>query len=423
MKATTFAQAPIASSSLQATKLERLARRIVTERLRELRFGQLVIKDEGGAQSFGELTESCPLTAVICVHHPSFYSDIAFGGEIGAGEAFMRGYWSCEELETLLRILLANRQVLEKFDSGFAKLARPARKLLHWMNRNTRGGSRKNIAAHYDLGNDFYALWLDPRMMYSSAYFEKPDMSLELAATAKLERICRKLDLSESDSVIEIGSGWGGFAIYAAQRYGCHVTTTTISKQQFDLATQRIRAAGLENNITLLFQDYRDLEGSFDKLVSIEMIEAVGHHYHDTFFRKCCSLLKPDGQLLLQAITIADQQYERYKRGIDFIRRYIFPGGCLTSLTDMAKVMTLQTDLRLLHVEDIGTHYAQTLRNWRERFLAAVDTIRAQGYSEAFIRMWQYYLCYCEAAFTERAIGTVRLLAVRPEARRGQIIC
>jgi cyclopropane-fatty-acyl-phospholipid synthase len=289
------------------------------------------------------------------------------------------------------------------------------------MNRNTRDGSRRNIAAHYDLGNDFYSSWLDPTMMYSCAYFETPDTSLEMAATAKLDRICRKLDLKATDSVVEIGTGWGGFAIYAAQNYGCHITTTTISKEQYDLASLRVKEAGLESKISLLFDDYRDLEGQYDKLVSIEMIEAVGHQFHESFFQKCCDLLKPDGQMLLQAITIADQQYEKYKTGVDFIRRYIFPGGCLASVTDMTRVMTASTDMRVLHAEDIGPHYATTLRHWNERFFGNIEQIRSMGYPDTFVRMWEYYLCYCEAAFLERAIGTVQMLMMRPSARRDRI--
>jgi len=292
---------------------------------------------------------------------------------------------------------------------------------LHWFNRNTRAGSRKNIAAHYDLGNDFYELWLDPKMMYSSAYFDTPTTSLEVAATTKLERICEKLDLCETDSVVEIGTGWGGFAIFAARHYGCKVTTTTISKQQYEMASERVRQAGLEDRITLLFDDYRDLEGQYDKLVSIEMIEAVGHQFHDSFFKKCCELLKPDGQMLLQAITIADQQYDQYVRSVDFIRRYIFPGGCLTSVTDMTNVMTRHTDMRLLHAEDIGPHYARTLQRWHKRFIAKLDAVRELGYPETFVRMWEFYLCYCEAAFIERSIGTVQMLIMRPGARREQI--
>jgi len=257
--------------------------------------------------------------------------------------------------------------------------------------------------------------------MYSAAYFETPATPLEKASTDKLDRICRKLDLSNGDSVMEIGTGWGGFAIHAAEHYGCHVTTTTISKQQHDYARQAISDAGLEDKITLLFQDYRDLEGRFDKLVSVEMIEAVGHEYHDTFFRKCCDLLKPDGQMLLQAITIADQRYDSYKNGVDFIKRYIFPGGCLTSVTDMSRTLTEHTDMRVIHLEDIGPHYATTLRHWHDRFFARIDEVRELGYSDAFIRMWQFYLCYCEGAFTERAIGDVQMLIMRPGARRDSI--
>jgi cyclopropane-fatty-acyl-phospholipid synthase len=421
MKATDMSGATFPEAQPRPSRVEQLARRIVLSRLQRIRSGQVVIKEQGRSAVYGAVTTECPLTAVICVSHPAFYSDIAFGGSIGAGESYMQGHWSCDELSTLLRILLINRDVLEDIDSGLARLVQPARKLLHWMHRNTRRGSRKNIAAHYDLGNDFYTLWLDRKMMYSSAYFDSIDISLEQASTAKLERICRKLDLSASDSVVEIGTGWGGFAIYAATNYGCHVTTTTISREQYELAGERIAAAGLEDRVTLLFDDYRDLDGQFDKLVSIEMIEAVGHQYHDTFFRKCCSLLRPDGQMLLQAITIADQNYERYKTGVDFIRRYIFPGGCLTSVTDMARVLTQQTDMRVLHLEEIGPHYAQTLRHWHERFTAALDSVRAQGYPESFIRMWQFYLSYCESAFVERAIGTVQMLVTRPGARRAQI--
>jgi cyclopropane-fatty-acyl-phospholipid synthase len=302
-------------------------------------------------------------------------------------------------------------------DSGTAQLTRPLQKMFHWLNRNTRNGSQRNIAAHYDLGNDFYALWLDKRMMYSGAIFEHVDMSLEAASVAKLDRICRKLNLSPRDHVLEIGTGWGGFAIYAAENYGCRVTTTTISGQQYDYAKDAIARAGLEDRVTLLQSDYRDLDGQYDKLVSIEMIEAVGHEYHDTYFRKCCELLKRDGLMLLQAITIADQHYERAKRTVDFIKRYIFPGGCLTSVTAMSDTLTRKTDMRIVNLEDIGPHYATTLRCWRERFFDNVDRVRGMGYSEEFIRMWQYYLCYCEGAFLERAIGNVQMLMMRPDAR------
>ena len=401
--------------------LDRFARRAVLSRLEHLKIGQVVINEGKTQATFGQLTREFPLTVQLRVLDPKFYSEIAFGGAIGAGEAYIQGLWACDELEDLLRILIRNRDVLENIDSGLARLGTPLRWLFHALNRNTRSGSRKNIAAHYDLGNDFYQLWLDPKMMYSSAYFETSGTALADAATAKLDRICRKLDLTADDSVIEIGTGWGGFAIHAATHYGCHVTTTTISKQQHDYARKAIDDAGLQDRITLLFEDYRDLDGRFDKLVSIEMIEAVGHEYHDTYFRKCCDLLKRDGQMLLQAITIADQRYDQYKTGVDFIKRYIFPGGCLTSVTDMTRTLTTQTDMRVIHLEDIGPHYATTLRRWHDRFLARLDEVRALGYSESFIRMWRFYLSYCESAFIERAIGNVQMLIMRPDARSEHI--
>jgi len=403
------------------SRIEKLARRLVLSRLEHLQDGQIVVRENGESTAFGHVTDEFPLSVQLIVEHPCFYSEIAFGGAIGAGEAYISGYWTSDDLSELLRILLRNRDVLERIDSGLSMFSRPLRKVLHSFNRNTRKGSRKNIAAHYDLGNDFYSLWLDPTMMYSSAYFASPATTLDDAATAKLDRICRKLDLSPNDSVMEIGTGWGGFAIHAASNYGCHVTTTTISKEQHDYAKQAIRDAGLEDRITLLFQDYRDLQGSFDKLVSIEMIEAVGHEYHDTFFKKCCELLTPGGQMLLQAITIADQRYDAYKTGVDFIKRYIFPGGCLTSVTDMSRTLTDHTDMRAIHLEDIGPHYATTLRHWHDRFFARIDEVRELGYSEEFIRMWQYYLCYCESAFIERATGVVQMLIMRPGARRGSV--
>jgi len=403
------------------SRLERFARRLLLARLEKLEEGQIVLSENGQHLTFGKLTEAYPLTAQIRIRNPKFYSDIAFGGSTGAGEAYINGYWACDELSDLLRILIHNRDVLEEMDKGLAVLSRPLQKVIHFLNKNTRNGSRKNIAAHYDLGNDFYQLWLDKTMMYSCAYFESPETSLRDASIEKLDRICRKLNLSAEDSVIEIGTGWGGFAMHAARHYGCHVTTTTISQQQHDYAAQAIRDAGLEDRITLLFDDYRDLEGQYDKLVSIEMIEAVGHEFHETYFKKCCELLKPDGQMLLQAITIADQRYDAYKTSVDFIKRYIFPGGCLTSVTDMTKVMTGSTDMRVIHLEDIGPHYATTLREWHDRFFARIDQVRELGYSDAFIRMWRFYLAYCESAFLERVIGDVQMLMMRPGARRDSI--
>lgn len=407
--------------AMRPTMFDKFARRILYSRLNLLQSGQLVVTDGTDKQVFGAVDDEFPEPINVNILSPSFYSEIVFGGSVGSGSSYMSGSWTCDNLRELLRVFLVNRDALDQLDSGTAIISRPLRKIAHFLNKNTRDGSRKNIAAHYDIGNDFYKLWLDPTMMYSSAYFEQPDTPLDDAAVEKLDRICRKLDLNETHSVVEIGSGWGGFAIHAAGKYGCRVTTTTISQRQHDYAKEAIEAAGLESKITLLLRDYRDLEGQFDKLVSIEMIEAVGHDFHETYFKKCCSLLKPDGEMLLQAITIADQRYEAYRKDVDFINHYIFPGGCLTSITDMSRVVTKVTDMRAIHLEDIGPHYATTLRHWRDRFFAHINEVRAQGYSESFIRMWEFYLCYCESAFAERVIGDVQLLLMRPDARREHV--
>jgi cyclopropane-fatty-acyl-phospholipid synthase len=401
--------------------LDGLAARAVHQRLAGLAHGQITLVDGASHQRYGQRTALCPLSVTLHVHDPRFYSDIAFGGSIGAGEAYMQGYWSVNDLTALVRILLQNRDVLDGMETGLARLTVPLQKALHWLNRNTRDGSRRNIAAHYDLGNEFFALFLDPTMMYSSAIFTHPTMSLEAAQLARLDHICRKLDLTPRDHLLEIGTGWGGMAIYAAQHYGCRVTTTTISQEQFKLTSERVRAAGLEDRITVLLKDYRDLDGQYDKLVSIEMIEAVGHDFYDTYFGKCGALLKPDGLMLLQAITIADQRYDAARKSVDFIQRYIFPGSCIPSVTAMNDSITRASDLKLAHLEDIGPHYATTLRLWRENFFRNIEAVRALGYPESFIRMWEFYLCYCEGGFEERALGDVHMLLAKPNNRRAPI--
>jgi cyclopropane-fatty-acyl-phospholipid synthase len=318
-------------------------------------------------------------------------------------------------------LFLCNRKYIENIGPGMKWLVKPLQLLRRYLHRNTLQGSRRNIEAHYDLGNELFELFLDKTMMYSCGIFHRPEASLQAASEAKLERICRKLQLKPSDHVLEIGTGWGGFALYAAQHYGCRVTTTTISKQQYDYAKQRVKAAGLEDRITLLFDDYRDLNGSYDKLVSIEMIEAIGHQYFDTYFRKCSELLKPDGMMLLQSITIADQRYRQARKSIDFIQRYIFPGGCLPSVAVLGDSIARRTDMRIFHLEDIGPHYATTLQHWRKRFHAQADKVRQLGYPERFIRMWEYYLCYCEAGFRQQSIGTVQLLLTKPQSLRAPL--
>jgi len=398
-------------------RLEDFARRLVHGRLEGLEHGAITLVDADGSTKFGHASAAFPLVAHITVRDPRFYPEIAFGGSVGAGEAFMEHYWTTDDLTALTRILLKNRDVLDGMETGFARLTGPLRKALHWTARNSRGGSRRNIAAHYDLGNDFFRLFLDPTLMYSSAMFEQPGMSLEAASTAKLDAICRKLELKPTDHVMEIGTGWGGFALHAAGRYGCRVTTTTISREQHDLARERIAAAGLSDRVTLLLTDYRDLEGTYDKLVSIEMIEAVGHQYFDDYFRKCGELLAPDGMMLLQAITIADHRYAAARDSVDFIKRYIFPGCCIPSVGVITDALARTTDMRLCDLEDIGPDYATTLRMWRENLFSNIEGVRALGHSEAFIRMWQFYLCYCEAGFTERALGDAQMLLMKPDAR------
>ncbi|MEJ2534714.1 MAG: cyclopropane-fatty-acyl-phospholipid synthase [Gammaproteobacteria bacterium] len=411
MKAISLASDRHLAGTPKPRALDVLASRLVLSQLSRLQAGRLVLVDGGRETSFGE--GEWP-AARITVKHPAFYSDIAFGGSIGAGESYMAGAWECDDLVGLVRLLLHNRAVLDGMEGGAALVTRPLQKLFHWVNRNTRQGARRNISAHYDLGNDFFALWLDPTMMYSSAIFEREDMTLHEAQLHRLDTICRKLDLRPGDHLLEIGTGWGGLAIHAARHFGCRVTTTTISREQHRLAQERVAAAGLEDRVTLLLEDYRDLDGSYDKLVSIEMIEAIGWRQYPTYFGKCAQLLKPGGRLLIQAITIAERRYEEAKRSVDFIQRYIFPGSNLPSVKAMATAIADRTDLVITGLEDIGLHYATTLEHWRKRFFERLEEVRALGYSEEFIRMWEYYLCYCEGGFRDRAIGDVHLVAERP---------
>jgi len=399
-------------------RMQRLARRTLLARLARLEEGALEIHDAGGTMRFGEAARAGGLSARIEVLHPQFWADAVFGGTTDAGEAYIHGLWKCDDLTALVRIMVANRGVLESLDSGPLQLAKLARRLGHWLNRNSREGSRRNIAAHYDLGNDFFRLFLDPTMNYSCGIFESPEASMEQASIAKMEAACRKLALEPDDHLLEIGTGWGALAVHAASRYGCRVTTTTISKEQHALASQRVRDAGLEDRVEVLLSDYRELEGRYDKLVSVEMIEAVGHQYLDTYFRKCAGLLKPDGLMLLQAITIRDELYAEALKSVDFIQRFVFPGGFLPSISAMTASLSRTGDLQMLHLQDIGLHYAQTLRRWRRDFFRNIEAVRAQGYSDSFIRLWEYYLCYCEGGFLERNIGTVQMLMGKPRNRR-----
>ena len=398
--------------------IDQIAKKIFLMKFRLIIHGKITLKEGHHEYTFGKDNADLPLQATVIVHDPGFYSDVVFGGTVGSGEAYMARSWDCHELTDLVRIILNNEHVLNAIDGGFGKLMLPLHKVFHLLHRNSLSGSRKNIEAHYDLGNEMFQLFLDPTMMYSSGIFEREDMSMEQASIAKLDRICQKLQLNENDHVVEIGTGWGGFAIYAAKHYGCHVTTTTISQQQYNYAKQRINQLGLQDRVTLLCEDYRNLGGQFDKLVSIEMIEAVGHEYYSTYFEHCSKLLKPDGMMLLQSITIADQRFQAAKNEVDFIQRYIFPGGSLPSVSVLAESVAKHTDMRFYQLEDIGQHYAITLARWRQRFFKNLENIQKLGYPETFVRMWNFYLCYCEGGFREHSIGTIQLLLTKPVCRR-----
>ena len=408
--------APLSSSS---GRINMLLRKAMLDKFACLENAVLTIKDPLGEFVLGS-EGADGLSARIEVLDMSFYRQVALGGSIGAAESYMDQYWQANDLCRVIQIFVRNRDLLNSMESGLAILANQLLKVWHFSNRNSQQGSRKNIAAHYDLGNELFALFLDQHSMYSSATFYHPDLSLEDASTAKLERICQKLQLQPDDHILEIGTGWGGFAIYAAKNYGCHITTTTISKEQYQAAQQRVIDAGVADRVTILMEDYRDLQGRYDKLVSIEMIEAVGHHYLDTYLKQCAALLKPNGLALIQAITIEDSYYYQALKSVDFIKRYIFPGSFIPCVSAIVASAARSTDLRLINLEDQGESYALTLNHWRKRFLAALDQVRAQGYNEEFIRMWEFYLCYCEGGFKEKSISNVQLLFAKPSNRRPQ---
>ncbi|HUQ09750.1 MAG TPA: cyclopropane-fatty-acyl-phospholipid synthase family protein [Steroidobacteraceae bacterium] len=407
----------------RASLLARLGRQLLLPQLGKFTRGELaLVEPDGTRHSFGRRQPGFDVACTLYIDDPQLFADAAFGGTVGAGEAYVRGLWRCDDLTALVRIFVANRDVMNALDSGLsAALSRPMLKLFHWANRNSKSGSARNIAAHYDLGNELYQLMLDDTMAYSCAIFARGDATLAEASAAKFDAVCRKLDLRASDHVLEIGTGWGGFAIHAAQRHGCRVTTTTISKQQRDFAVRKIAELGLSDRITVLLNDYRELEGQFDKLVSIEMVEAVGAKYLDGYFRHCGRLLKPEGAMLLQAITLQDQHYARALETVDFIQRHVFPGSFIPSVEALSRSMTRASDFKIFHLEDIGPHYARTLRAWRERFFQAIARVRELGYSDSFIRLWEYYLCYCEGGFLERQLGTVQMVLTRPECRREPI--
>lgn len=382
---------------------------------------------EGGCITLIEPDGEChqlgrggPLAVRVTLHHERTWRRLALGGTVGAGEAYMDGDWDADDLVALIRLFATNlERVNGELENGSARLRHWLLGAWNTLKRNTRRGSRRNISAHYDIGNELFELFLDRRhRMYSSALFPHPDASLEEASTCKLERLLDTLDVGADHHLLEIGTGWGGLAIHAARTRGCRVTTTTLSAAQYSYTARRIAEEGLEDRITLLQQDYRELEGRFDRLVSVEMVEAVGHQYLGTYLATLDRLLSDDGLAALQAITIRDQRFEAAKHDVDFIKRYVFPGGFLPSHNAILAGLARHTSLNLLDLEEIGPHYARTLREWRTRFEANLESIRRLGYEERFIRLWRYYLCYCEGGFVERSIGTCQLLLAKPGARR-----
>jgi cyclopropane-fatty-acyl-phospholipid synthase len=419
-------QAPARPSSPDAelhpgSPLDRLARRLVLRLLSRLHSAELVLVEGCERLHFGEQQPERPLSAVVHVRSVRFYRALLHGS-LGLGESYVDGLWDCDDLVALTQIAARNVGALDRLRRVFAPALIPVQRWARWLARNTPVRSRERIAAHYDLGNELFSQFLDPTMMYSCAVFDTPEATLEAASLAKLERVCAKLELRPSDHVLEIGTGWGGFALYAAEHYGCRVTTTTISAEQHAYASRRIRAAGLEDRVRVLMQDYRDesvigRDGPYDKLVSIEMIEAVGWQYFPAFFRRCSELLTDDGAMLLQAIVIEDSAYEVEKAGKSFINTHIFPGGCLPSLAVIERTVARVSDFRQIQLDDITAHYAVTLEHWRERFLAATERLSELGYDERFRRLWLLYLSYCEGGFRERRIQDVQILLAKPSFR------
>lgn len=404
---------------VRMSALGHLGRRLVLQALSRMTIGRVEIHDQGDVRAGG--TDGREGRVRVEVLDPAFYGAVAFGGSVGAGEAYMDGMWTCDDLPRLIELMTLNEDAAVSLDSLGARFAGLISRFAHRLRRNTRAGSGRNIRAHYDLGDEFFSLFLDRTMMYSCAVFDDPSWSLEQAQREKMDRACRRLDLSPRDHLLEIGAGWGGLALHAAREYGCRVTTTTISERQYAAATSRVRGAVLEGRVTVLKQDYRDLTGVFDKLVSIEMIEAVGADHLDTYFAKCSSLLRPEGMMLLQAITMRDQRYADAVRRVDFLKKHIFPGSFLPSISAMTDSIRRTTDMGVYHLEDIGAHYVTTLQHWRAAYLERLDAVRAMGYPETFVRMWDFYLAYCEGVFRSRRTSDVQMLLTKPRCRRAPL--
>lgn len=395
----------------------RAARQRVLAVLPQIRGGQLQLVEGDDVQLFGIPLGPDPIIAVLQVLAPEAYWRILSRGTVGAAEAYMAGELAAPDWVSVVRLLARNLELVDQLDAGPVRLWQWWQRLRHWRRRNTPVNASENIRAHYDLSNEFFQCFLDRRLMYSAAIFPEPGADLDRAAEYKLKRVCDLLCLHPDDHLLEIGSGWGGLAVYAARHYGCRVTTVTLSKAQFEYARVQVTAAGLAERVVVRLADYRQLSGRYSKLVSIEMVEAVGHEYYPLFFRQCGQLLAPDGLMLLQAITMPEQRVAAARQRVDFIQRYVFPGGCLPALTEICAHVGRQTQLQLVRLDDISGHYAETLEHWRRNFWRAEPQVRSLGFSDEFLRMWDFYLAYCEGAFSERAIGCAQMLFAGQAAR------
>ena len=398
--------------------LNALARKTVLGKFESLTGGRIKVNDGRDGTTFGKLDDD-QLQVTVAVSNPAFYRKLLVGGTIGSAESYIDNDWGCDNLTDLIRIMIRNMESVTKMEKRWSRVRSAFHRFRHLARKNTVEGSRRNIHEHYDLGNEFYQLFLDPTLNYSAGIFNDsisdqffPDAQspMHAASLVKMRHICERLQLRPGQRVVEIGTGWGALAIHMAQHYGVYVTTTTISQEQYQHAVAAVKAKGLEDQVTVLQKDYRELEGKFDRLVSVEMIEAVGHQFLDTYFAKCDSLLKEDGAMLIQAIAISEQNYDAYRKGVDFIRAYVFPGGCLPSISSINKSVGRSTAMRMIGLEDISQDYAKTLRHWRVAFMRRLPEVRQLGFDDAFIRLWHFYLCYCEAAFAERRCNSLQVM-------------
>ncbi len=407
------------SSNKKKNNLSHFFKRIILKKFNLIKIGFIEVVDNNNTYYFGDNKSNQKVKVNIL--SSEFYTYLGTNGLLGVSEAYAMGLWKANDLVLLIRIVFQNKGLMTQIDSGLSKLMAPINYFIHLNRKNSLSGSKNNILAHYDLSNEFYKLWLDETMSYSCGYFKTESSSMKDASIEKLDRICRKINISSKDSVLEIGTGWGSFAIFAAKNYGCNITTTTISDAQYEYTLKKINDEGLDNKITLLKEDYRNLNGKYDKIVSIEMIEAVGYQYIPEYFNKVSNLLKNDGLFALQGITYNDQNFDMYKKSVDFIKKYIFPGSCLISITQITQTMKKCSDLSLNHLEDITMHYAETLKIWRNNFHNHIQDIKKLGFTTEFINLWEFYFVYCEAGFRERNIGDYQFIFSKPSTQNIKI--